>query len=135
VVSLGSKGREGIERSRRASSAADKNVEGEKVAFYDFLDDRFARGSQYAGRCNVVQHTFKDFAGNMVNERSEDAAKFPSGEQGSQDVGVIFADDGDDGFGAILLMKFQSESGGDGVEVAIGPRFVAALKRFYDSVC
>jgi hypothetical protein len=50
VVSLGLKGREGIERSRRALSAADKNIEGEKVAFYDFLDDRFARGSQYGGR-------------------------------------------------------------------------------------
>jgi hypothetical protein len=135
VVSLESKEREGIERSRRALSAADKNVEEEKVAFYDFLDNRFTRGSQYAGRCNVVQHTFKDFAGNMVNERSEDAAQFQSGKQGSQDVGVIFADDGDDGFGAILLMKFQSESGGDGVEVAIGPRFVTALKRFYHSVC
>jgi hypothetical protein len=89
VVSLGSKRREGIERSRRASSAADKNVEGEKVAFNDFLDDRFAQGSQYADRCNVVQHMFKDFAGNMVNERSKDTAKFPSGEQGSQDIGVI----------------------------------------------
>jgi hypothetical protein len=128
------KGREGIERSRRASSAADKNVEGEKVTFYDFLDDRFTQGSQYAGRCNVVQHTFKDFTGNMVNERSEDATKLPSGEQGDQDIGVIFANDGDDGFGAILLMKFQSESGGDGIEVAIGPRFVAALKRFYYSL-
>jgi hypothetical protein len=82
-----------------------------------------------------VQHTLKDFTGNMVNKRSEDAAKFPSGEQGSQDVGVIFADDSDDRFGAILLMKFQSKSGGDGVEVAIGSRFVAALKRFYHSVC
>jgi hypothetical protein len=129
------KGREGIERSRRASSVADKNVEGEKVTFYDFLDDKFAQGSQYAGMCNVVQHTFKDFAGNMVNERSKAAAKFPSGEQNSQDVGVIFTDDGNDGFGAILLMKFQSKSSGDGVEVAIGPRFVAALKRFYHSVC
>jgi hypothetical protein len=134
VVSLGLKEREGIERSRRASSVADKNVEGEKVAFYDFLDDRFARGSQYAGRCNVVQHMFKDFAGNMVNERNKDAAKFPSGERGSQDVGVIFADNGDDRFGAILLMKFQSKSGGDGVEVAIGPKFVTALKRFYHSL-
>jgi hypothetical protein len=135
VVSLGLKGREGIKRSRRALSAADKNVEGEKVAFYDFLDNRFARESQYAGRCNVVQHMFKDFAGNMVNKRSEDAARFPSGEQGSQDVGVIFADDGDDRFGAILLMKFQSKSSGNGIEVAIGLRFVAALKRFYCSVC
>jgi hypothetical protein len=101
VVSLRSKGREGIERSRRASSAADKNVEGEKATFYDFLNDRFGRGSWYAGRRNVVQHTFQDFARNMVNERSEDAAKFPSGEQGGQDVGVIFADDGDDEFEAI----------------------------------
>ena len=132
MVSLGSKGREGRERSsRRASSAADKKVEergGGKITFYNFLNNRFGRGSQYAGRRNVVQHTFQDFARNMVIERSEDAAKFPSGKQGGEDVGVIFADDGDDGFGTILLMKFESESGGDGVEVAIGPRFVAALE-------
>jgi hypothetical protein len=54
--------------------------------------------------------------------------KFPSGEQDSQDVGVIFADDSHDGFGAILLMKFESETSRDGVEVAIGPGFVATLE-------
>ena len=41
---------------------------------------------------------------------------------------MIFADDGDDGSGDIFLMKFESESGRDGVEVAIGPGFVATLE-------
>jgi hypothetical protein len=41
----------------------------------------------------------------MIIERSEDAAEFPSGEQGCQEVGVIFADDGHDRLGAMLLMK------------------------------
>lgn len=74
-----------------------------------------------------MQHMFQDFVRDMVIERSKDATKFPSGEQSGQDVGVIFADDSDDGFGAISLMKFE-ESGGDGIEVAIGPRFVATLE-------
>jgi hypothetical protein len=46
----------------------------------------------------------------MIIERSEDAAEFPSGEQGCQEVGVIFADDGHDRLArAMLLMKFQSK--------------------------
>lgn len=42
VVSLGLKEREGREKFRRASSVADKNVEGERVTFYDSLNNRFS---------------------------------------------------------------------------------------------
>ena len=41
---------------------------------------------------------------------------------------MIFTDDGDDGFGVILLMKFESESDRDGVEVAIEQEFVTTLE-------
>ena len=41
---------------------------------------------------------------------------------------MIFTDDGDDGFGVILLMEFESESDRDGVEVAIEQGFVPTLE-------
>ena len=41
---------------------------------------------------------------------------------------MIFTDDGDDGFGVILLMEFESESDRDGVEVAIEQGFVTTLE-------
>ena len=39
----------------------------------------------------------------------------------------IFTHDGDDRFGAIFLMKFESKSGRDSVEVTVSPGFVATL--------
>ena len=77
---------------------------------------------------NVLQHPLQDVARNMKIKRSEDAAEFPSCEQGGQDIGVIFADDGHDRLGAIFLMKIKSKSGRDGIEVAIGPGFVTTLE-------
>ena len=41
---------------------------------------------------------------------------------------MIFTDDGDDGFGVVLLMEFESESDRDGVEVAIEQGFVTTLE-------
>jgi hypothetical protein len=41
----------------------------------------------------------------------------------------IFADDGHDMLGAMLFMKFQSNSSRDGVEVVIGPGFVFDMNR------
>ena len=41
---------------------------------------------------------------------------------------MIFADDGDDGLEAVLLVKLESESGRDGVEVAVGPGFLATFE-------
>lgn len=41
---------------------------------------------------------------------------------------VILADEVHGGFGAIHLTKFESKSGGDGDEVAIGPRSVTIFE-------
>ena len=41
---------------------------------------------------------------------------------------MIFAYDGHDKLGTILLMKFEKKRERDGVEVAIGPVFVATLE-------
>ena len=41
---------------------------------------------------------------------------------------MIYADDGHERFRAIVLMKFESECGRNGVEVAIGPGFVPILE-------
>ena len=41
---------------------------------------------------------------------------------------MIFADDGDNRVEAILLVEFEGKTGRDGVEVAIGPGFVATLE-------
>lgn len=41
---------------------------------------------------------------------------------------MIFIDGGHGGLGAIVLMKFEGETGRDGVEVAMGPGFVATFE-------
>ena len=41
----------------------------------------------------------QDVMRDMIIQRSENVAEFPSGEQGCQEVGVIFADDGIIGLG------------------------------------
>jgi hypothetical protein len=56
----------------------------------------------------------------MIIERSEDAAEFPSGEQGCQDVGVIFADhNGHDRPGAAWRHAFDGVPGGRHSEQAV----------------
>ena len=80
VVSFKSKGRQGRERSIKASAADKKKFEQKKITFYDVLNERFRRGHQYASRRDVVQHTLQDFARDMIVEGSKNTAKFPSGK-------------------------------------------------------
>jgi len=105
VVLIKLKGRQGRESSdRKFSSAADKKNRRERKKV-PFMTDSMEGIKTQVG---AMICTFQDVARDMIIERSEDAAEFPSGEQGFQEVGVMFADDGHDRLGAMLLMKFQS---------------------------
>jgi len=123
----------GIEKHAREGQVYAKliNFELSEMTIVDTFDDCLntimSRGNQCKGGSNVEQHTLHNMSRDVGIERCDDTAELPGGQDYSEDVWMVLADDGDDGLGAIFLVYLNGEPSRDCIEVAIGPVFLATL--------